>query len=41
MAGFPIVMTLYRLTSIRQSMNHFTNQFSELVKELQHRHLLY
>ena len=40
--GFPIVVTLYLLTSIQRSMDRFTNQLSEFVKELHHqRHLLH
>lgn len=38
--GFPIVVTLYLLTSFQRSMDRFTEQLSELVKELQQqRHL--
>ena len=38
--GFPIVVTLYLLTSFQRSMDRFTAQLSELVKELQQqRHL--
>lgn len=33
--GFPIVVTLYLLTSFQRSMDRFTEQLSELVKELQ------
>ena len=32
--GFPIVVTLYLLTSFQRSMDRFTDQLSELVKEL-------
>lgn len=40
--GFPIVVTLYLLTSFQRSMDRFTDQLSELVKELQQqRHLLH
>ena len=39
--GFPIVVTLYLLTSFQRSMDRFTEQLSELVKELQQqRHML-
>ena len=36
--GFPIVVTLYLLTSFQRSMDRFTAELSELVKELQ-RHI--
>ena len=40
--GFPIVVTLYLLTSFQRSIDRFTDQLSELVKELQQqRHLLH
>lgn len=40
--GFPIVVTLYLLTSFQRSMDRFTEQLSELVKELQQqRHLIH
>ena len=40
--GFPIVATLYLLTSFQRSMDRFTEQLSELVKELQQqRHLIH
>ena len=40
--GFPIVVTLYLLTSFQRSMDRFTDQLSELVKELQQqRHLIH
>ena len=32
--GFPIVVTLYLLTSFQRSMDRFTAELSELVKEL-------
>lgn len=40
--GFPIVVTLYLLTSFQRSMDRFTDQISELVKELQQqRHMIH
>ena len=40
--GFPIVVTLYLLTSFQRSMDRFTEQLSELVKELQQqRHMIH
>ena len=40
--GFPIVVTLYLLTSFQRSMDRFTDQLSELVKELQQqRHMIH
>ena len=40
--GFPIVVTLYLLTSFQRSTHRFTDQLSELVKELeQQRHLIH
>ncbi|WP_270399822.1 YvrJ family protein [Mitsuokella multacida] len=40
--GFSIVVTLYLLINIKQSIDRFTNQLSEFVKELHHqRHLLH
>ena len=39
---FPIVVTLYLLTSFQRSMDRFTDQLSELVKELQQqRHMIH
>ena len=38
--GFPIVVTLYLLTSFQRSMDRFTAELSELVKELQ-RHIFH
>lgn len=35
--GFPIVVTFYLLTRFQRSMDHFTSQLEELVKELQRR----
>lgn len=32
--GFPIVVTLYLLTSFQRSMDRFTDELSQLVKEL-------
>ena len=32
--GFPIVVTLYLLTSFQRSMDRFTDELSHLVKEL-------
>ena len=34
--GFPIVVTFYLLTRLQNSMDRFTEQLGELVKELQH-----
>ena len=34
--GFPIVVTFYLLTRFQNSMDRFTEQLGELVKELQH-----
>lgn len=40
--GFPIVVTLYLLTSFQRSMDRFIEQLSELVKELQQqRHMIH
>ena len=40
--GFPIVVTHYLLTSFHRSLARFTDQLSELVKELQHqRHMVH
>jgi len=33
--GFPIVVTFYLLTRFQRSMDKFTEQIGELVKELQ------
>jgi hypothetical protein len=35
--GFPIVVTFYLLTRFQRSMDQFTSQLEELVKELQRR----
>ncbi len=35
--GFPIVVTFYLLTRFQNSMDKFTEQLGELVKELQKR----
>lgn len=35
--GFPIVVTFYLLTRFQNSMDRFTAQIAELVKELQKR----
>ena len=35
--GFPIVLTFYLLTRFQRSMDNFTEQLGELVKELQRR----
>ena len=35
--GFPIVVTFYLLTRFQRSMDRFTAQLEELVKELQRR----
>ena len=32
--GFPIVVTLYLLTSFQRSMDRFTEELGQLVKEL-------